>query len=221
MKINYLKYGILEEGISVLPEEKLFIFFPTTHLIRRGYQQQFSTKSHLHGPGKEPQRCYSSQPALGRVGAAGPHWPWPNPKAADPTDTKNALNKTILCFLAGSSYVPFLLHLYSSPLVLLALLNTAVNASLLSICCFHTKMGLKTLLSTQYVHEAVQHTSYMRNLEIRVFGEAQETFTRSSKLLMEMLTASLKTTESQLKTNCIRNIYSHTIEDPSTSRKVP
>lgn len=82
-------------------------------------------------------------------------------------------------------------------------------------------MGLKTLLSPQYVHEALQHTSYMRNLQVRVFGEVQETFTRSSKLLMEMLTASLKTTESQLKTNCIRNIYSHTIEDLSASRKVP
>lgn len=203
---------------------KSFYFFPATHLVTRGYQQQFSTKSHLHGPGKKPQRCYSSQPALGRVGAAGPHrlthsrgcWPhWH--KGCSEQNHPLLLGRLLLPSVKPFPASPIFL----SSCIYLALLNTAVYASLLSICCFHTKKGLKTLLRPEYAHEALQHTSYMRNSEIRDFGEAQETFTRSSKLLVEMLTASLKTTGSQLKTNRVRNIYSHTIEHLSASRKVP
>lgn len=43
------------------------------------------------------------------------------------------------------------------------------------------KKGLKSLLIPEYAHETLQHISYIRNLEIRDFGEAQEISTGSSK----------------------------------------
>lgn len=80
-------------------------------------------------------------------------------------------------------------------------------ASLLSICYVHTKKGLKSLLIPEHACETLQRISYSRNLELGDFGEAQEASTMSCKFRVEMLAAVLKTIGSQLKPNCIKNIY--------------